>query len=130
MNDACKPFVSYNRISILLRFRYGKNFVPNICLKVNPPTSSGSTSSDSAPEEVVALDLRSPTQRHRQTSVSSSIELEVKVVDDTDKQTEQRAADDTTAAEDDSPAADEILDVESSDGKTKPSQSIMTVGSL
>lgn len=65
-------------ITFIFCFRYGKHYVPNICLKLGGSPPGGDSESDASP-----LDLRSPTQRERLTSLSSNTgaELPVTVVD-------------------------------------------------
>ena len=53
---------------LILLFRYGKHYVPNICLKLSASSPDDDTESDDSSP----LDLRSPTQRERLTSLCSS----------------------------------------------------------
>ena len=53
---------------LIMLFRYGKHYVPNICLKLSASSPDDDTESDDSSP----LDLRSPTQRERLTSLCSS----------------------------------------------------------
>ena len=54
---------------LIMLFRYGKHYVPNICLKLS---ASSSPDDDTESDDSSPLDLRSPTQRERLTSLCSS----------------------------------------------------------
>ena len=92
---------------LIMLFRYGKHYVPNICLKLSASSPDDDTESDDSSP----LDLRSPTQRERLTSLCSTAALI------TGAATEPAATGDelTTGADKETEEEDEeILDVDSS----------------
>ena len=97
-------------------FRYGKHYVPNICLKLS---ASSSPDDDTESDDSSPLDLRSPTQRERLTSLCSGSNTATAALI-TGAATEQAATGGelTTGADKEEKTAEEedeeILDVDSS----------------
>ena len=97
---------------LILLFRYGKHYVPNICLKLSASSPDDDTESDDSSP----LDLRSPTQRERLTSLCSSSNTATAALI-TGAATEPAATEGelTTGADKETEHEDEeILDVDSS----------------
>ena len=90
-------------------FRYGKHYVPNICLKLSA-SSPDTESDDSSP-----LDLRSPTQRERLTSLCSSSNTATAALITGASEAAATGDERTTGADKETEEEDEeILDVDSS----------------